>query len=195
MPLQSPRASKAEEGPPPRSPSTASFPGSSKEDCERYADSAVERDPTLRARPFAEAFSCDDVEHTADEGFVTRASDRADLLAAATEAMGALVVDPRSVAAVRAVPVAIALDADATADERVFAWLSEALYHLDAGRLALRRAVLLEDGDSLRGVLLGEDLDESRHAMRSALKAVTWHALEVGPQPDGSWRAQVVIDV
>jgi len=48
MPLQSPRASKAEEGPPPRSPSTASFPGSSKEDCERYADSAVERDPTVK---------------------------------------------------------------------------------------------------------------------------------------------------
>ncbi len=156
---------------------------------------AVERDPTLRARPFAEAFSRDDVEHTADEGFVTRAADRADLLAAATEAMGALVVDPASVVALRAVPVSIVLDADATDDERVFAWLSEVLYHLDAGRLALRRAVVLDDGEAVRGVLFGEHLDESRHAMRSALKAVTWHALEVGAQPDGSWRAQVVVDV
>lgn len=156
---------------------------------------AVEHDATLRARPFAEAFSREDVEHTADEGFITRAADRADLLAAATEAMGALVVDPASVAAVRTVPVSITPDADATDDERLFAWLSEVLYHLDAGRLALRRAVVLDDGDAVRGLLLGEDLDESRHAMRSALKAVTWHALEVGAQPDGSWRAQVVIDV
>ena len=156
---------------------------------------AVERDPTLRARCFAEDFSRDDLEHTADEGFVTRASDRADLLAAATEALGALVVDPASVVALRAVPVSIALDADAADDERLFAWLSEVLHHLDAGRLALRRAVVLDDGEAVRGVLFGEDLDESRHAMRSALKAVTWHALEVGAQPDGSWRAQVVIDV
>ncbi len=99
-----------------------------------------------RARPFAEAVSSDEVEHTADEGFVTRALDRADLLAAAAEAMGALVVDPASVVALRAVPVSVTLDADAADDERLFAWLSEVLYHLDAGRLALRRAVVFDDG-------------------------------------------------
>jgi hypothetical protein len=49
MPLQSPpppRAASAEE-PSPR-PSTSSFPGSTKEDCERFVDSAVERDPTVK---------------------------------------------------------------------------------------------------------------------------------------------------
>ena len=51
MPLQSPPppppASAEEEEPSPR-PSTSSFPGSSKEDCERYVDNAVERDPTVK---------------------------------------------------------------------------------------------------------------------------------------------------
>ena len=47
-PLQSPPASKAEEGPSPPRPATSSFPGSSKEDCERYVDNAVERDPTVK---------------------------------------------------------------------------------------------------------------------------------------------------
>ena len=39
------------------------------------------------------------------------------------------------------------------------------------------------------------DLDDTRQTVRTALKAVTWHALEVGPLADGTWRAQVVVDV
>ena len=157
---------------------------------------ALTRDPSMTERPFADSFERRELMHTADEGFVTHALDRADLLAAAAEVMGALIVDPATVAPARAVPISIGIDAEAGDDERMFLWLSEALYHLDAGRLALRRAVVFEDGPTtVRGALFGETLDESRHGVRSALKAVTWHALEVGVAPDGRWRAQVVIDV
>ena len=53
-----------------------------------------------------------------------------------------------------------------------------------------------EDGETaVRGCLLGDDLDDTRQTVRTALKAVTWHALEVGPLADGTWRAQVVVDV
>ncbi len=157
---------------------------------------ALARDPSMIERPFEDAFMRSELMHTADEGFVTHALDRADLLAAATEVMGALIVDPATVRPTRSVPLEISLDAEAGDDERMFAWLSEALYHLDAGRLALRRAVIFEDGPTrVRGALFGDDLDESRHGVRSALKAVTWHALEVGETSDGRWRAQVVIDV
>lgn len=157
---------------------------------------ALDRDPSMIERPFEASFERRELMHTADEGFVTHALDRADLLAAAAEVMGALIVDPATVTATRSVPVSVTLDAEAGDDERMFLWLSEALYHLDAGRLALRRAVVFEDGPTaLRGALFGETLDESRHGVRSALKAVTWHALEVGETADGRWRAQVVIDV
>jgi 2-amino-4-hydroxy-6-hydroxymethyldihydropteridine diphosphokinase len=153
-------------------------------------------DPTLRRSLFAETFPCDPMPHTADEGFVTIARDRADLLASAAECMGALVVDPATVAPARIVDVEVVMEPDATDDERMFAWLAEVLHHLDAGRLALRRAVVLHDGEhSVRARLLGDTLDESRHGIRGALKAVTWHALEVGPCRDGTWRAQVVLDV
>ena len=152
---------------------------------------ALGRDATMTETDFADAFLCETLAHTADEGFVTVARDRADLLAAAAECMGALIVDPRSVAAARAVPLEGAGD-----DERMFAWLAEVLYHLDAGRFALRRAVVFEDGETaVRGCLLGDDLDDTRQTVRTALKAVTWHALEVGPLADGTWRAQVVVDV
>ncbi|MFO0607183.1 MAG: 2-amino-4-hydroxy-6-hydroxymethyldihydropteridine diphosphokinase [Polyangiales bacterium] len=157
---------------------------------------ALAPDPTLRAAPFEESFPCELLAHTADEGFVTLARDRADLLAAAAECVGSLIVDPRTVAPTRAVDVEVAVDDEAGDDGRMFAWLAEVLYHLDAGRLALRRAVVFEDGEgAVRGRLFGEDLDEARHGVRTALKAVTWHALEVGPLGDGTWRAQVVMDV
>ena len=55
---------------------------------------------------------------------------------------------------------------------------------------------MFEDGgERVRGCLLGDDLDDTRQTVRTALKAVTWHALEVGSQADGTWRAQVVVDV
>ncbi len=157
---------------------------------------ALTPDASMTARPFEEAFPLRALLHTADEGFVTTGSNRADLLAASAEAMGSLIVDPQCVAPSRCVPVSVSLDAEAGDDERMFSWLSEVLYHLDAGRLALRRAVVFDDGpEGVRGALFGDDLDEEKHAVRSALKAVTWHALEVGPDREGCWRAQVVIDV
>ncbi len=157
---------------------------------------ALTPDASMLARALADGFETEILDHTADEGFVTVADDRADLFAAAAEALGALIVDPASVRIRTEVPVAITVDAEAGDDERMFAWLSEALYVLDAKRVALRRAVVLDDGPThVRGVLFGDALDESTHAVRSALKAITWHTLDVGPRPDGRWRAQVVVDV
>jgi 2-amino-4-hydroxy-6-hydroxymethyldihydropteridine diphosphokinase len=149
-------------------------------------------------RAFTDAFEGEEIDHTADEGFLVTASGRADLLAAAAEALGALIVDPSSVEPVTRIEVKVeASDAsDWGDDERLFAWLAEVLYHLDGGRLALRRAVITRDDPSgIEGFLFGEALDEARHAVRGALKAITWHALEIGPVMDGRWRAQVVVDV
>jgi 2-amino-4-hydroxy-6-hydroxymethyldihydropteridine diphosphokinase len=156
---------------------------------------ALPRDPTLSVAELSPSFPFEALAHTADEGFVTLARDRADLLAASAECMASLIVDPRTVEPARAVDVAVEVEVGCDDDERMFAWLAEVLYHLDAGRLALRRAVVFEDGEArVRGRLFGDDLDDARHDVRTALKAVTWHALEVGPAGDG-WRAQVVLDV
>jgi 2-amino-4-hydroxy-6-hydroxymethyldihydropteridine diphosphokinase len=146
--------------------------------------------------PWSERFPTEEQCHTADEGFVTRARDRADLLSAACEALGALIVEPDSVRAEAVVPLAVAVDADAEDDERLFAWLAEALHALDAGRLALARCAVLEDGPgAVRGVLLGEPLDEARHRVRGAVKAITFHGLEARRSPEGGWLARVIVDV
>lgn len=117
--------------------------------------------------------------HTADEGFVVQALDRADLLAAAAEALGAIIVDPKSVTPSRAELVEVSLDDDDDDDARLVAVLSACLHLFDAGRFAPHRVATLADGPSVRLIALGEALDEERHAIRTAVKAITWHGLEV----------------
>jgi len=81
-------------------------------------------------------------------------------------------------------------------DERLFRWLSEILFLMDARRFAIRRVVLTRDDDSgVDGFACGEPLDMERHAVRGAIKAITYHGMEIGREPDGTWRAHVVVDV
>ena len=141
-------------------------------------------------------FVTEGIDHTADEAFAVTARDRADLLAAAAEALGALMVGPASArpSDVRLIDVRAPEEGWAD-DDRLFAWLCEVLYALDVGRIALRRAVVFEDdGGGVRGALFGEPIDEERHDVHGALKAVTYHGLAIEAAP-GGLRAQVVIDV
>lgn len=146
--------------------------------------------------PLLLGFATEAIDHTGDEAFAVVARDRADLLAAAAEALGALVVRPAGVRALRALAVSVpAPEPGWPDDDRLFAWLAEVLYLLDEGRFALRRAVVFEDGDGgVRGALFGEPIDEGRHEVSGGIKAVTYHGMEIVPVP-GGLRAQVVIDV
>jgi len=50
-------------------------------------------------------------------------------------------------------------------------------------------------GHRLRLSARGERLDPSRHAFDLAVKAVTYHQLFFGQDPDGGWRARVILDI
>ncbi len=141
----------------------------------------------------------EEVEHTADEGFVVHARDRADSLAAAAEALANLSIETYSVRPIETRAIAIAAD-DAEElladDDRAFRWLAEVLYHLDAHRFAVRHVVVFDDAPGhVRGALLGEPLDEGRHAVRGAIKAVTYHGLEAGEIAPDRYRLKMVVDV
>lgn len=165
----------------------------------RLADVLATLPPVSSQPPFelGDSFRTEELEHTGDEGFVVYARDRADVLAAAAEALGQLIVDRATVAPAQALSVKVAAGGNHWPDdERMFAWLSEVLYQLDARRFALRRAVVTADNAlDMEGILLGETIDETRHAIQGAVKAITYHAMEIGPTMEGTWRAQVVVDV
>lgn len=155
---------------------------------------AAQRPPgAVIAGSLDEGFTTIVLSHTADEGFEVIAEDRADLLAAAAEALGAVIVDPASVRPTDV--LSLRLDAADLDDEaRLVSFLSECLYAFDGERFAPHRVAVLRDDDEVQAVVLGEALDESRHRVRTAVKAVTWHELHVGPDPRGL-RARVILDL
>lgn len=145
--------------------------------------------------------------HTADEGFRVFALDRADTLAAAAEAVASTMVHPAGVRALKVLEVtAVATDSEGFTDdsERMFTWLSEVLFTLDSKRIAARRICVLADEPTfVRGLVLGEPLDETRHSVGTAIKAITYHDLQFGPitadkrgsRVEDQWFAEVVVDV
>lgn len=143
------------------------------------------------------------MDHTADEGFVVRALDRADLLAASAEALANIIVHRASVRPVRVLPVhveASSVEGFADEEERMFSFLSEVLYLLDAKRFAARRVCILEDSERVvKALLLGEPLNEAKHEVGTAVKAITYHDMTIAPCERGAngeqRSARVIVDV
>jgi SHS2 domain-containing protein len=77
-------------------------------------------------------------------------------------------------------------------------FLSELLYRFDTRAWLTRQAEVevreRDGGWQLQGTLLGEKHDETRHAVRVLIKAVTYHQLEVRERA-GMWTANIVFDI
>jgi SHS2 domain-containing protein len=74
-------------------------------------------------------------------------------------------------------------------------WLNHLLYLYDVEGFLGRdfRVVSLSD-ERLGAKVVGDIFDESRHPSKTAVKAATFHNLEIVPEKDG-WRATVVLDL
>jgi SHS2 domain-containing protein len=80
-------------------------------------------------------------------------------------------------------------------EELLVAWLNELLYlHEVKGLLFCDFALTEIDEKNVKGVAMGEEFHEGRHCIKAAIKAVTYHQLEVQEQ-DGRWQAQVIFDI
>ena len=80
-------------------------------------------------------------------------------------------------------------------DELLVAWLSELLYlHEVEGLLFCDFALIEIDERNVKGVAKGEKYHEGRHAIKTSIKAVTYHQLEI-KEKDGLWQAQVIFDI
>jgi SHS2 domain-containing protein len=82
----------------------------------------------------------------------------------------------------------------------LFDWLSDLVYLKDAEGVLFHTALATVTREApsgkwrLRGRLIGESIDSSRHELRADVKAVTKHLYEVR-QEDTRWRAKVVLDI
>jgi SHS2 domain-containing protein len=73
-------------------------------------------------------------------------------------------------------------------------WLQELLYVLDTEDLVFGRFQVKLHDFSLEAAAWGDVFDPNIHTMKTEIKAVTYHQLEVS-KSDVGWQAQVIFDI
>lgn len=132
------------------------------------------------------------LDHTGDLGVRVWAEDVKGIFYEAARALFAIITDLETVM-VR-VKRKIRVEAS-TVDELLVAWLSELLYIYEVEGLLFCDFTLTEmDEKRVTGVATGEEFDEGRHPIKTSIKAVTYHQLEI-KEKDGRWQAQVIFDI
>jgi SHS2 domain-containing protein len=132
-------------------------------------------------------------EHTADLGLRVRAADLNGLFADAGRGLFSLMVaNLDAVKPVEEVSLAVVGE---DLDYLLFDWLNELLYLFETRRLVLAEFKVRVDALGVRATARGEPFDPSRHQPEHEVKAITYHELNVDQEQDGSWLAEVIVDI
>jgi len=131
-------------------------------------------------------------EHKADIGTRGCGDTPAEAFAQCALALTAAITDLDSVAPREPVTIACAAP---ELDALLLNFLDTLLLEMDLKKMLFSRfAVQISDGKRT-ATAWGEPVDVARHQPAVEVKAVTYHALAVRQQGDGSWLAQCVVDV
>jgi SHS2 domain-containing protein len=132
------------------------------------------------------------LDHTADIGIIVHGENLKALFENAGEAFFHLITDLRKVR--RRTERRIDIGGESL-DRLMVDWLSELLYLHDVENLLFKGFKVESVGeDGLRAVVKGEPFQEGVHVIKTGVKAVTYHQIEVR-QENGRWRAQVIFDL
>jgi SHS2 domain-containing protein len=130
--------------------------------------------------------------HTADLGLRIWGGSQEELFENAAAALIATMTDRRRLTPREEREIMVeALDREAL----LVAWLNHLLYLYDVeGFLGRDFEILTLTEERLTARTRGEIFDPSRHVGKRAVKAATYHHLEISPQGQG-WRATVILDL
>jgi SHS2 domain-containing protein len=132
------------------------------------------------------------LDHTADIGIIVHGENLKALFENAGEAFFHLITDLRKVR--RRTERRINLGGESL-DRLMVDWLSELLYLHEVENLLFKGFNVESVGeDGLRAIVKGEPFQEGVHVIKTEVKAVTYHQIEVR-QENGHWRAQVIFDL
>jgi SHS2 domain-containing protein len=135
----------------------------------------------------------EEIDHTADRGFVVRAETPESLFEKTAKAMfRTMLPDPPRAAELRTLPVVVAAD---TPDALLHEWLAELLYLSGTNRLYFNEFhVKIHEFRSLAATVHGQPMTDEMILASTEIKAVTWHALRLERTPAG-FEASVVLDM
>jgi SHS2 domain-containing protein len=132
------------------------------------------------------------LDHTADIGLVIYGENLKALFENAGEAFFRLITDLKKVR--RRVERRINIGRESL-DRLMVDWLSELLYLHDVENLLFQGFKVESVGkDGLKAIVKGEPFREGVHVIKTEVKAVTYHRIEVR-QENGRWRAQIILDL
>jgi len=131
-------------------------------------------------------------DHTADIGVIVYGENLIALFENAGEAFFRLITDLRKVRPRLERRIVVRGE---SLDRLMVDWLSELLYLHDVENLLFKEFKVESAGeDGLRAVAKGEPFQEGVHVIKTEVKAVTYHQIEVR-QEKSRWRAQVIFDL
>lgn len=135
-------------------------------------------------------------EHTADLGLRMRAASLDELFADAGRGLISQLANLSAVQPVSAKTIALQNE---SLDYLLFDWLSELLFAFEESHLLLAEfevRVTEVDGEyRLVATCRGETADYQRHELDHEVKAITYHGLFVRQNNDGTWEAEVIVDI
>ena len=132
------------------------------------------------------------LDHTADIGIIVHGENLRALFENAGEAFFHLITDLRKVKGRIEKRVSIGGE---SLDRLMVDWLSELLYLHDVENLLFKGFNVDSVGeDGLKAAVKGEPFQEGVHVIKTEVKAVTYHQIEVRQENRG-WRAQVILDL
>jgi SHS2 domain-containing protein len=132
------------------------------------------------------------LDHTADIGLIVYGENLRVLYENAGEAFFHIITDLRKVR--RRVEKRIDIKGESL-DRLMVDWLSELLYLHDVESLLFKGFKVDSVGEGgLKAIVKGEPFQEGVHVIKTEVKAVTYHQIEVR-QENGRWRAQIILDL
>ena len=132
------------------------------------------------------------LDHTADIGIIVHGENLKALFENAGEAFFRLITDLRKVR--RRIERRVNIRGESL-DRLMVDWLSELLYLHDVENLLFKGFEIDSVGeDGLKAVVKGEPFQEGVHVIKTEVKAVTYHQIEVRRENRG-WRARVILDL
>jgi SHS2 domain-containing protein len=132
------------------------------------------------------------LDHTADIGLIVYGEDLKSLFENAGKAFFHLITDLKKVRLRTEKRIEIGKE---SLERLMVDWLTELLYLHEVENLLFKEFKVESVGEEgLRAKVKGEAFQEGVHVIKTGVKAVTYHQIEVRKEKEG-WRAQIIFDL
>ena len=131
------------------------------------------------------------IEHTADVGIVAYGVDMQEAFVNAARGMFSLIVEAESVRGITHHDIEVTAPDE---ESLLVTWLNELIYLFDVENILFSRFDITElDTNRLKARAYGEPVDNTRHKLKTGIKAATSHMVEVDRSEGG--RVRVLFDI